>query len=139
MRKFCKSLVIAGLTAGLTMFTTACLQAGDDDEDSGGADDKKVADEALTKAIAKGSELFHSKDLGKKSCASCHENPDKPNINLATRPFAYPAYSKRAKAVVTMPQKINEMMKFSAKGKEFDHAGTDIAAIEAYIVSLRKK
>lgn len=120
-------------------------QEKDDEEEAEdaevAAERKRVADEALAKAVAKGKELWL--DAGKekrfkKSCASCHDNPDKPQLNLATRSFAYPAYSRRRRAVVTMHQKIQEMVQHNSKGAPLDDKGPDVAALEAYVMSLRK-
>ena len=133
MRKIFRTLAIAAVAAALPVFASSALHADDD------ADNEKVAKEALDKAVARGKDLFHGKDVGPKSCAACHENPDKPNLDLKTRAFCYPAYSKKAKVVVTLQQKINEMVKGNSKGKEMDPAGPDIAALEAYIVSLKAK
>ena len=140
MRKLGRTLArtvatAAAAAAFAAVFVGAALHAGDED-----AENKKVEDEALAKAVTRGSELFHSKDLGKKSCATCHENPDKPEFNLATRQFGYPKYSRKAKAVVSMGQKINEMLTTkSGAAKEMDAKSPDLVAIEAYVVSLKSK
>src|SRR5690349_10149668 len=105
MRNSCKTwFIVAALTAATVCAGTRLYAGGDDDDDS--AENAKIAKEALDKAVTRGNELFRSKDLGKKSCASCHEDPEKPNLNLKTRPFSYPAYSNKKKAVVSMGQKI---------------------------------
>jgi cytochrome c len=138
MRKFGRTLVVVGVAAFVAVFAGAALHAGDDDGEDAAA--KKLETEALDKAIARGNELFHSKDLGKKSCATCHENPEKPQFNLATREYSFPKYSRKAKAVVSMGMKINEMLTTkSGAAKEMDLKGADIVAIEAYVGSLKKK
>jgi cytochrome c len=143
MRKICRTLGMLAVAAAVAVFASSALRAAPEDDDGDAAEAATVAKDALDKAVAKGDELFHSKAIGAKSCASCHENPDKPNLDLKARPFGfglgYPSFSKRSKVVVTMQQKINEMVKFNSKGKELDHTGTDIAAIEAYVTSLKKK
>ena len=73
------------------------------------------------------------------ACAECHENPDKPQFNLATRPYTVPLFSTKKNDVVTMGQKINEMLTGKSKGKELELGSTDIVALEAYILSLRAK
>jgi cytochrome c len=134
MRRPCRSFLAA--IAAVTVFASGALFAEDDDD---AAADAKLRKEALDKAVARGKDLFRAKELGRKTCASCHENADKPNLNLATRQFCYPAYSPKAKAVVSMGQKINEMITTKSGGKALDLAGTDVAAIEAYVVSLKTK
>jgi cytochrome c len=141
MRKSFKALAVAGAAVAAVLFCagTNLLAGGDDDaaEDAAAA---KVAKDALDKAVDQGNKLFHSKELGKKSCASCHENPEKPNLNLTTRSFSYPAYSKKKRSIVSMGQKINEMLTArSGAAKEMDLAGADVVSIEAYVMSLRKK
>jgi cytochrome c len=140
MRNSVKALAVAAAAVAVALFCAgASLHAADDDaaEDAAAA---KVAKDALDKAVEQGNKLFHSKELGKKSCASCHENPEKPNLALTTRSFAYPAYSRKKKSIVSMGQKINEMLTArSGAAKEMDLAGADIVAIEAYVMSLRKK
>ncbi len=143
MRLFSKSVWVTAASAlvGVALFGSASLFAADDDDEdeADSAEMKLVAAEALTKAVARGKELWNSKDLGKKTCASCHENPDKPNLNLATREWSYPAYSRRARAVVTLHQKTQEMLKFNSRGKPLDDAGADVAALAAYTMSLKKR
>ncbi len=124
---------------GTTALYPGNLYAADDDDDAGPSPEQvRMATQALDRAVARGNELFRSKDLGKKSCASCHENPDKPNQNLRTRDFSYPAYSRRRKAVVSLDQKINEMIKFNGRGAPLDPESPDMAALAAYVTSLEK-
>lgn len=138
MRNSFRNWVIAGAAAvAVTGFAGACLYAGEDDEDDA-AEVKKVAHEALEKSVARGKELFRSKDLGKKSCAECHENPDKPQFNLTTRQFSYPAYSVKKRSVVSLGQKINEMLSGKARGSEMTLGSADLVALEAYVMSLKK-
>ncbi len=145
MRKVCRTrLVVAGFV-GLAVVVAGLagprLFAGDDDEDGADkAEAQKIAKEALDKSVARGNELFHGKDGVKKTCAKCHEDADKPELSLATRAFSYPSYSRKKKAVVSLTQKINEMLTTKSGGaKEMDLSGPDIVAIEAYIASLKKK
>jgi len=121
---------------------TAAVFAGDDDEDEdagASVEAKKVAQEALVKAVARGKEIWNDKSIGKKSCATCHDAADKPQLNMATREWSYPAYSRRKRQVVTLHQKIQEMVQFNSRGPVFDDKGTDIAALAAYMTSLKAK
>jgi cytochrome c len=140
MRKFCRNLVVFALAAAASGLATSALLADEDaDEEEDAAVAAQVAKEAMDRTVARGKELWTSKDLGKKTCASCHENPEKPKLNLATRQFSYPAYSRRKKAVVTMQQKINEMIVANSRGKALDGDSADLAALDAYVASLRAK
>ncbi len=138
MRAFQWTLTAALLGAGLAA-TLAVLpgtaSAGDDDDVA-----PEVAEKALKESIAKGKELFESNSLGRKSCKECHEDPDKPKDDLRQRSFSYPSYSRRAKRVVTLSQKINEMIQYRSRGtKTLDAAGEDIANLAAYVESIKKR
>ena len=140
MRNSCKTWFAVAAMAVATVFAGSRLHAGDDeDEDDDAAATAAIAKEALDKSVVRGNELFRSKALGKKSCASCHEDPEKPNLKLSTRPaaFSYPRYSTKKKVIVTMGQKINEMLSGRSRGKEMDLASADIVALEAYVMSLK--
>lgn len=145
MRLFTRTAwaLVAG-AAVIAAAGTAAVLAGDDEDE--GEDDaaaqaaaKKVADEALVKAVARGKELWSDKSLGKKTCASCHDAADKPQLNLATREWSFPAYSRRKRAVVTLHQKLQEMIQYQCRGTPLDDKGADIAALAAYTMSLKKK
>jgi cytochrome c len=140
MRNSFKNWVVVAVAAATAAFVGAGLYAGEDDKDD--ADDaaevKKLAQDALGKSIARGKELFHAKNLGKKSCSECHENPDKPQFNLVTRQFGYPAYSVKKRSVVSLGQKINEMLSAKSRGKEMELGSGDLVALEAYVMSLKK-
>ena len=140
MRKLGRTLAVAAVAALFAVFAGAAVHAGDDDDGGDDAEAKQLEAAALTKAIARGNELFRSKDGLKKTCASCHENPEKPQFNLATRAYSYPRYSRKAKNVVSLGMKINEMLtNKSGAAKEMDLKGADIIAIEAYVASLKPK
>ncbi|MCG3135775.1 MAG: hypothetical protein HMLKMBBP_03531 [Planctomycetes bacterium] len=113
------------------------LHADDDDDAAASAEQQKLAADELAKAVKRGAEIWSSKDMFKKSCASCHEDANKPNLNMKTRAWSYPAYSRRAKGIVTLHQKIQEMVEFSSRGKRLDDNGRDIAALAAYVTSLK--
>ena len=146
MRPFSKTLALVTASALLAGAGTAAVFAQDEDEeeDAGPTPEQiQLAKDALAKAVARGKELWGTKDLPsgtvRKSCAQCHDDAEKPKLDLAKREYSYPAYSRRKKGVVTLQQKINEMIKFNGRGKLLDAEGSDIAALEAYVVSLRKK
>jgi cytochrome c len=139
MRTRTRTLFFSGAAALAAVLATGAALGGPD-EDSEDAEAKKAAQDALDKAVARGKELFHGNTLGKKTCASCHENAEKPNLNLPAMNLDYPRYSRKAKGVISMGQKINEMITSkTGGGKAFDLASADLVALEAYVVSLRKK
>lgn len=138
MRRSFRTLAIAGIVCAAACGAAVTVGAHGEEEDDAAAL-KAKAKEALDKSIARGKALFNSKDLGKKTCASCHEDPDKPQFNLATRPYTVPLFSTKANDVVTMGQKINEMLTGKSKGKEMPLGSADLVALEAYVLSLRAK
>src|SRR5262245_50278925 len=140
MRNSFRTWMLTGFAAvAAAGLTGACLYADEDDEDDA-AEVKKIAADALDKSVKRGKELFRSKDLvsAKKSCAECHENPDKPQLSLATRQFGYPAYSVKKRSVVSLGQKINEMLSAKSRGAEMTLGSADLVALEAYVMSLKK-
>jgi cytochrome c len=139
MRLLPKTTALAALLAlAAGAFTAACLAQDKKDDDAPAPGQAEAAKAAMDKALARGKELWNDKSLFKKSCASCHENPDKPQLSMKTRVYSYPAFSRRKKGIVTMHQKIQEMVEYSAVGKPLDDKGTDIAALEAYVRSLKQ-
>ncbi len=126
-------LVPAALLLTLAVAGTSPVTAQDTDDEKA-----KVAADALEKAVARGKELFGSKSLGRKTCKSCHEDPDKPQDDLSQVAWSYPAYSRRKRGVVTLQQKINEMIQYKARGKAQDGDSEDLAALAAYVTSIRK-
>lgn len=141
MHLFSKSFAVATTLALLAGAGAAAVLAADDDDEDAGPTPEQIAaaKAAMEKAVARGKELWNSTEGVKKSCAKCHDDPEKPKLDLSKREYSYPAYSRRKKAVVTLQQKINEMIKFNGRGEPIDANGTDIAALEAYVVSLRKR
>jgi cytochrome c len=138
MRNSLRNWVVVAVAAAVTGFAGAGLYADEDDDEGDAAEVKKLAKDALDKSVARGKELFASKSLGKKTCAECHENPDKPQFNLVTREWAYPAYSVKKRGVVSLGQKINEMLKGKSRGPEMALGSDDLVALEAYVMSLKK-
>lgn len=133
------AVALAAAGAGAALAPRPAPVAAQDEEAVDPAEAERVAKEELAKAVARGKELFQSRELGKKSCQGCHEDPDKPQDDLREHAWSYPAYSRRARRVVTLQQKINEMIKYKARGQELDANGADIAALAAYVESIRKK
>ena len=108
---------------------------------SGQAEDsKKVAADALAKAIETGKKLFADKSIGTsgKSCTKCHEDPKRPKLSLAARANTYPKYDRREKKVITLGQKVNQMVVRMLKGKAEDLGSERLVAIEAYLMSISR-
>ena len=90
----------------------------------------------LKKAIEKGKELWRTpKAKGAKSCVACHaRGPNKLNLK---RVRSYPKYDKAMKKVVTLQQKLNQMIESKSKGKPFELGSDDLNALEAFLKTLK--
>ena len=123
---------------GFALVGTAPVRADDDDEKGDAAATAKLAAAAMEKAVARGKEIWTNKDgLFKKSCASCHEDANKPNLSMKSRTLTYPGYHTRKKIILTLQQKLQDMIVTQSRGTAFDDKGTDIAALEAYVRSIK--
>jgi cytochrome c len=100
----------------------------------------KEAADALAKAIALGKATFADEAFGTngKSCRTCHEDPEKPNLNLASRIGDFPKWDRREKKVVTIGQKMNQMIEMNLKGKPEGLGSEKLVALEAYLMSIRQ-
>jgi cytochrome c len=138
MRRILWTLVFSAVVA-LTAVGVRQMDAQAQSVEELEAERAKVAKEALAKAVKRGKELWTDKKLlgAKKSCMSCHEDADKPKDNLAKIDWSYPAYSRRLKGVVTLSRKINEMIKYRSRGKELALDSDDLAALAAYLMSIK--
>lgn len=101
--------------------------------DSADAADAKAE---LQKAIDRGAELYKKPwKTGAKTCAACHTRG--PNKMSGKRADAYPKYDKALRKVVSLQQKLNQMIKSKSKGKPLDLGSEDLTALEAYVNSLK--
>lgn len=90
----------------------------------------------LKKAIEKGRELWRTpKAKGAKSCVACHMRG--PNKLTLKRVRAYPKYDKAMKKVVTLQQKLNQMIKSKSKGEPLELGSDDLNALEAFLNTLK--
>ncbi len=135
------ALALPILTALIVLNVPNVLHADDDADETAAkrAAAKKTAAEELVKSVKRGEALWSSKTLGRKTCKSCHDNPDKPKLDMATRAWSYPAWSRRQKKVITLQQKVQEMIKFQCRGKALDQDAQQLADLGAYMNSVRKK
>jgi cytochrome c len=107
-----------------------------------GQDRKKTeAEIALEKAVKLGQKIFTDKKLGSsgKSCADCHDKPARPKMHLKNRVGDYPKWERREKKVITLGQKLNQMIKRMVKGKEETLGSERLVALEAYLMSISRK
>jgi cytochrome c len=97
--------------------------------------------DALKKAVETGNALFRANDFGtiSRSCAKCHENPRKPNMNLDKRVGDYPKWDRGHGKVITLGQKIQQMHRKMLKGEELPLGSEKLVAVEAYLMSLSRQ
>lgn len=89
----------------------------------------------LKKSIERGRELFGQAFApGQKSCAACHAGGA--NKITGKRLNAYPLYDKDLKAVVSVQQKLNQMIESKCKGSALPLGSPDLNALEAYMKTL---
>lgn len=120
---------IIALLFALPLAAAAWLQAPDARGDA-------TADKALREAVKKGSTLWKkSWRPGAKGCFACHTRG--PNKMTARRANSYPKYDKALGKVVSVQQKINNMIKTKSGGKTLALDSDDMNALLAYVKTLK--
>lgn len=135
IRRFVAVAFVLVLIAGVSGFSPwSSSQAQDAAAPDPGA-------EALKKAVETGQTLFHSAEFGTngRACAKCHENPRKPDMNLKKRVGDYPKWDRREGKVITLGQKINQMLQKMVKGQAEPLGSEKLVAVEAYLMSLSRQ
>jgi cytochrome c len=101
-----------------------------------GQEEKDPAAEALAAAVEQGRTIFRNEEFGTngKACATCHENPDRPKLHLKDRVGDYPKYDKRERKVITLGQKINQMIERMVRGEPLELGSEKLVAIEAWLM-----
>jgi cytochrome c len=104
------------------------------------AQEADPAAEAKAEAIAKGKALFHDPGFGTKdrACAKCHEDSKRPKLHLKERVQDYPKWDRREKRVITLGQKIDQMIQRMLKGESLPLGSEKLVAIEAYLMSISR-
>ena len=98
--------------------------------------DPMVARKALMASIARGKKLWHgSWGEGTKTCFECHS--EGPNRMRMGRVRSYPKYDFGLGKVITIQQKLQQMITEQAKGTAFALGHEDLTAIEAYLNTIR--
>ncbi len=97
---------------------------------------KSKGELALEKAREQGKALYRkSWKPGAKTCVVCHSRG--PNKLTGVRVKQYPKYDKVMRKVVTIQQKINQMIKTKSGGKELPLGSPELNALEAYLSTLK--
>jgi cytochrome c len=129
-------LALLAAIGGAMILAVAAPGRATDEEDSAAK-----AAEALKKAVDEGNRLFRDPALGTsgKFCATCHEDAQKPKLALSSRVGDYPKWDRRADAVITLGQKVRQMIEKNVKGSPPDLGSAPLVALEAYLMSLRAR
>lgn len=90
--------------------------------------------EETAKAITRGDELWHDRNLGTNgmACNMCH--PDA----AVTHPETYPKYKQQFGRVVSVQQFINWCIQVPLQGKPRELGSDDLVALEAYMNSQNR-
>ena len=130
-------LLLAGL---LLLSLVAASQAFPIEAGAEDAADAKAraakAREALAASVARGKVLWRqSWRPGAKGCFACHTRG--PNKMTSQRQAAYPKFDLAMGKVVSVRQKINQMIRTKSGGKLLELTSDDLTALEAYIKTLK--
>ena len=103
-------LAAAALAAGAVVLA----QDGDGDLSP---EDQKAAKAAEDEALKLGEKVFNDKAMGTsdRACATCHNNPKKPELNLKGITAKFPRWDRQAGKVITMQEKFVQMQQRSLK------------------------
>jgi cytochrome c len=94
------------------------------------------AEQLLREAEVRGRALFEQEWVaGGKTCASCHASGR--NQMKVARVKAFPKYDREADAVISIQQKINQMIETKSGGAPLELGSADLTALEAHLSTLR--
>ena len=92
-------------------------------QDGGGElspEDAKAAAAAEKEALALGGRVFRDAALGTndRSCATCHDNPKRPDLSLKGVVAEFPRWDRQAGRVITLQEKFVQMQERSLKARK---------------------
>jgi len=132
-----RALVLLPLALSLAAGTAIVLALGDDDLSPA---DQKAAKAAEDRALALGTKVFTDPSLGTadRSCSTCHDNPQKPQLSLKGVGTRFPRWDRDAGKVITLQQKFVQMQERSLKAKKTLPLGDDRwNALEMHLRGLK--
>ena len=95
-----------------------------------------AAAKAMAQAVRRGQILWRKTwRPGIKSCIACHATG--PNRMTKVRLKSYPKYDTELGRVVTVQQKLNQMIVTKSGGTALSLGGEDLNGLEAYLATLR--
>lgn len=103
-------------------------------------EEQKAARAAEEKALELGKKVFTDPSLGtaERSCSTCHDNPQKPQLSLKGVAAQFPRWDRDAGKVITLQQKFVQMQERSLKAKKTIPLGDDRwNALEMHIRGLK--
>ena len=99
--------------------------------------DPAVARKAMSEAVKRGQTLWRQKWSPEgKACFECHNQG--PNRMISRRIKAYPKYDFGLQKVVTVQEKMRQMIELMSKGKAPALGHADLTALEAYVSTVRR-
>ena len=102
--------------------------------------DQKTAKAAEDKGLELGRKVFTDPSLGtaERSCSTCHDNPQKPQLSLKGVTGRFPRWDRDAGKVITLQQKFVQMQERSLKAKKTLPLGDDRwNALEMHLRGLK--
>jgi sulfur-oxidizing protein SoxA len=103
-------------------------------------EDQAKATAAEKKSLEEGNRLFRDAALGTndRTCATCHENPKRPDLGLKGVAAKYPRWDREAGKVISLHQKFQQMQEKSLKAKKAMPLGDDRwNALEMHVRGLK--
>ena len=130
----------ASLVAAAALAAGAAVLAQDGGDGAMSPEDLKAAKAAEEEALRLGQKVFNDAALGTndKTCAKCHQNPQKPELSLKGIHGKFPRWDRAAGKLITLQEKMVQMQELRLKTKKSLPLGdARWTALELYLKSLK--
>jgi cytochrome c len=135
-----RAAIAAVVLLSVAALPAAAILAQSADEGGMSAEDLKAAKAAEDEALKLGQKVFNDPSLGTKDncCATCHNNPKRPDLGLKGVAAKYPRWDRTAGKVISLQQKFQQMQERNERAKKAIPLGDDRwNAVEVYVRSLK--
>lgn len=114
-----RSALAALLLLAAGVLAASAVQ-GQDGEDELSPEDRKAAAAAEKEALSLGVKVFRDAALGTndRSCATCHDNPKRPDLSLKGVVAKFPRWDRPTGRVITLQEKFVDMQTRSLKARK---------------------
>jgi cytochrome c len=111
-------IAIALLVAAAAAVAGAAIAQEEPDELS--PEDRRAMEAAEKDALDLGRKVFRDAALGTndRSCATCHDNPKRPDMTLKGVTARFPRWDRQAGRVITLQEKFVQMQERSLKARK---------------------